>query len=465
MANITRAGLSKGGTIDGNLTLSGTIITTPDSYTKLLIHSDTTDGSTTFVDSSPSGHTITAAGNLRHETDYSKFGATSIFIPDAQTDTAEIPLHSDFEFTGDFTIDMWVNVSSGGDRSLYVQHDGSTYFALNYSKSATQFNLYTNSGGASPTPAYDLVGWNHVAWIRSGDQLVLYVNGTAINTVTNGSTLGYAAGNQTLNRLGGGVATTPYYCDEFRVSKGIARWSSNFTPPNKPYDIINTETQTVDAKEDSVFEADGGGNAQFGSNIITRSDPSEASTDSVFSASAKDGTVLLDVLANGNATFAGDASFTNDVEVSGKFEVGEDVLNSTPAYTKLAVFGGFYCDTQGYPFVVHDLSMGDNLLEIDGNEGWIKIDPEGQLGATEFGSGIDVNGDVLPRSDNTKDLGDASYRWANLYVADMQMNNEGTGGNDVDGTEGSWTIQEGEDDLFVINRKTGKKFKIKLEAM
>ena len=156
---------------------------------------------------------------------------------------------------------------------------------------------------------------------------------------------------------------------------------------------------------------------------------------------------------------------TDSLTVDGDSTFGEDVLNSTPAYTKLAVFGGFYCDTQGYPFVVHDLSMGDNLLEIDGNEGWIKIDPEGQLAATEFGSGIDVNGDVLPRSDNTKDLGDASYRWANLYVADMQMNNEGTGGNDVDGTEGSWTIQEGEDDLFVINRKTGKKFKIKLEAM
>ena len=47
----------------------------------------------------------------------------------------------------------------------------------------------------------------------------------------------------------------------------------------------------------------------------------------------------------------------------------------------------------------------------------------------------------------------------------MQMNNEGTGGNDVDGTEGSWTIQEGEDDLFLLNRKNGKKYKFKLEAV
>jgi hypothetical protein len=47
----------------------------------------------------------------------------------------------------------------------------------------------------------------------------------------------------------------------------------------------------------------------------------------------------------------------------------------------------------------------------------------------------------------------------------MQMSNEGTGGNEVDGTEGNWSLQEGEEDLYVINRKTGKKFKIKLEAM
>ena len=198
-----------------------------DSYTKLLIHSNTSDGSTTFVDSSPSGHTLTGAGNPRHETDYSKIGATSIFIPNANTDTVEIPLHSDFEFTGDFTIDMWVNVPSGGGRSFYVQHDGSTYFALNYDKSLTQFDLYINAGAVNQTS--NLVGWNHVAWIRSGNQLVLYVNGTAIHTVTNSSTLGYAAGNQTLNRLGGGSANTPHYCDEVRISKGIARWTSDFT--------------------------------------------------------------------------------------------------------------------------------------------------------------------------------------------------------------------------------------------
>ena len=72
---------------------------------------------------------------------------------------------------------------------------------------------------------------------------------------------------------------------------------------------------------------------------------------------------------------------------------------------------------------------------------------------------------IKPAVDNSVDLGDSGARFANLYVADVQMNNEGTGGNDVDGTEGSWTIQEGEDDLFLLNRKNGKKYKFKLEVV
>ena len=52
--------------------------TTPDSYTKLLIHSDTSDGSTTFVDSSANGHTLSNNGNSHHEVDQYKFGTTSM---------------------------------------------------------------------------------------------------------------------------------------------------------------------------------------------------------------------------------------------------------------------------------------------------------------------------------------------------------------------------------------------------
>ena len=72
---------------------------------------------------------------------------------------------------------------------------------------------------------------------------------------------------------------------------------------------------------------------------------------------------------------------------------------------------------------------------------------------------------VLPGSDNADDLGAADTRWRNIYTADMHFNNVGTDGNDVDGTTGNWTLQEGENDLFMINNNTGKKYKIALQEI
>ena len=75
---------------------------------------------------------------------------------------------------------------------------------------------------------------------------------------------------------------------------------------------------------------------------------------------------------------------------------------------------------------------------------------------------IKDDGDVLPGSDNAQDLGASNLLWANVYTGDMHLNNMNTGGNEVDGSEGHWTMQEGADDLFLINRNTGKKYKFNL---
>ena len=75
---------------------------------------------------------------------------------------------------------------------------------------------------------------------------------------------------------------------------------------------------------------------------------------------------------------------------------------------------------------------------------------------------ITTKANVEPSADNADNLGSATKRWANVYTADLQMNNTGTGGNEVDGSEGRWTMQEGSDDLFLINRNSGKKYKFNL---
>ena len=74
---------------------------------------------------------------------------------------------------------------------------------------------------------------------------------------------------------------------------------------------------------------------------------------------------------------------------------------------------------------------------------------------------LSADGHWVPQANNTYDLGTSSNRWRNVYTNDLNLSNEG-GSNDVDGTWGSWTIQEGEDDLFLLNRRNGKKYKFNL---
>ena len=74
---------------------------------------------------------------------------------------------------------------------------------------------------------------------------------------------------------------------------------------------------------------------------------------------------------------------------------------------------------------------------------------------------VECNGNLLPATNNTDDLGSTSLRWRNVYTNDLNLSNEGKT-NDVDGTWGSYTIQEGEDDLFLINKRSGKKYKFNL---
>ena len=78
---------------------------------------------------------------------------------------------------------------------------------------------------------------------------------------------------------------------------------------------------------------------------------------------------------------------------------------------------------------------------------------------------ITGDGHTLPGVDNTSDLGSSSKRWRNIYSADLQLSNVGTGGNEVDGTEGKWTLQEAENTVYMINRITGKRYKIKMEEV
>ena len=77
---------------------------------------------------------------------------------------------------------------------------------------------------------------------------------------------------------------------------------------------------------------------------------------------------------------------------------------------------------------------------------------------------LDSSGNFIPTDNNTYDLGSTSYRWQNIYTNDLNLSNEGSA-NSVDGTWGDYTIQEGESDLFLINKRSGKKYKFMLQEV
>jgi len=82
------------------------------------------------------------------------------------------------------------------------------------------------------------------------------------------------------------------------------------------------------------------------------------------------------------------------------------------------------------------------------------------------GSTLTVTGDIVPGANDTHDLGASGNVWQNVFTGDLHLSNESKSeGNAVDGTKGNWTIQEGAEDLYILNNKSGKKYKFKLEEV
>ena len=79
-----------------------------------------------------------------------------------------------------------------------------------------------------------------------------------------------------------------------------------------------------------------------------------------------------------------------------------------------------------------------------------------------FTGTLTVSGNILPNANGTRDLGASGTRWANIYSSDLDLSNQAKGANSVDGTWGSYLIEEGEEHLFLTNRRSGKKYRFVL---
>jgi hypothetical protein len=277
------------------------IHTTPDSYTKLLIHSDTSNGSTTFVDSSPSGHTITAT-NANHTSSLAKFGDTSMHF-DGDGDYLGVATSSDFQLgTGSFTLEAWVYLTVVDNHynifDTYSPGGTNGFLAEIWNDNTIAF--YSEGGVDWQTPGGTELAvntWYHLAWVRDGNNLRMFVNGVQQgSTVTLSASDNYTEG---VLRIGGRPVDYHLsgYLDEIRISN-VARWTDSFVPPNKPYSVVDDDFVT----DVAGIEDDGSGNTTFGRDIIVKSNPDEASTDTIFSVQDKVGTPLLEVRADGIVT-------------------------------------------------------------------------------------------------------------------------------------------------------------------
>lgn len=219
-----------------------------DSYTKLMLHMDGTNGSTTFTDQI--GKTVTANGSAQLATAVEKFGTASGNF-DGTNSYLSVPNSSDFDVSGgDFTIDFWAYITSqpgaGKAYGLIGKSDsnGRSFIAY-YLNTANVYSIvfvYTTDGSTnviiSNNVTISLSTWTHIAFIRYGSTITIYINGVAQGTTGNiGSSNIYTSTAQFEISRDGPVS--PDYLagniDEFRFSKGIARWTANFTPSSAAY--------------------------------------------------------------------------------------------------------------------------------------------------------------------------------------------------------------------------------------
>ena len=168
---------------------------------------------------------------------------------------------ADFDFgPNDFTIDCWIYPLNHGYTTNTIFSNGSGGNANAYLWS--KLRLFYWGVGSGLALALEMVGtnntrmidgsqvatllpnnWYHIAIVRNGSNVYLFINGVLTKTFTNIGTL-YPLSGSTFSFLIGdsGIGGDFYkgYIDEFRVSN-VARWTSNFTPPNTPYCNLNAE--------------------------------------------------------------------------------------------------------------------------------------------------------------------------------------------------------------------------------
>lgn len=196
------------------------------------------DGS--IVDSSSYAHPISVLGNTSISTTQVKYGTGSVYF-DGSGDALRITAAPSLDLrSGDFTIEAWVNYSGSGLHEIYGQWgfiQGT--FHINAGKLVYYWAPYSINTYLMQT-SISVPGnqWAHCAVTRSGSTWRLFVNGVLGATATFSGNATGTVDTYIGAYMAPGIGVTGYmkgYLDDLRITKGAARYVSNFTPPTASF--------------------------------------------------------------------------------------------------------------------------------------------------------------------------------------------------------------------------------------
>lgn len=219
----------------------------------LLLPFDGADGSTTITDRSPSPKTATLYGNAQLSTAQKKYGTASLLL-DGAGDYIEYAGSSDFNFgTGDFTIELWFrNTQTTAYATLFsLAWDSGSHWQVMNGDSSNQLCAWANAISTS-APILTITNaaihdgaWHHFAWVRNGNVHTLYFDGVSHATGTNATAIGNSSGALCIGRDATyGPRYYSGYIDDLRITKGVARYTADFTPPGQ---LVTPEGTTTAA--------------------------------------------------------------------------------------------------------------------------------------------------------------------------------------------------------------------------
>ena len=247
-----------GDSVDGSfrpITLTGLYEGTPsagfNANLKLLLHFDGSDGATTTTDSSNNERTITLAGDAQLDTAQKKFGTASLLL-DGNGDLASAADDGDFDFgSGDFTVEGFFRISTLGNNAFFSHWEngdatGQSFYLVHFNSSNRlrfAYRLTTGLVEANYTWEPSTNTFYHIAVVRYGTTLKVYIDGAAVISESV-STTSFIASEDPFRIGAFNDATTASpsldwffagHVDEVRVTKGEARYTSNFTPTTSAF--------------------------------------------------------------------------------------------------------------------------------------------------------------------------------------------------------------------------------------